>query len=178
MLPGRTLFLMAVLTLPAAAAAQRTVPLDHGWQVQTSAMAGTDGVARSTDAPGPSQWYDATLPATVGEILRANRDTDTSARRFTSPWWFRKVFEIAAPVDGERVLLVLEGVSFGAEVYMNGSSLGKVAAFTPGAPSALIDVTDTLRSYNIIAILVSPSRTATPDLGIPGPVYLRILPVD
>src|SRR5438045_870396 len=53
------------LAIATSATAQERLMLHDGWQIQSSAKAGTDGATISTTAYRPTDWYRSTVPSTV-----------------------------------------------------------------------------------------------------------------
>jgi len=138
---------LAVLILPTMARAADRVPLDTGWQLQSSASAAADGAALSKPGHATAGWHAATVPGTVVAALVADRTyPDPSfgmnlrsmpgasypiAKNFAhlpmpedSPfrraWWYRTEFDLPAAVAGRNVRLHLDGVNYRANVWLNG----------------------------------------------------------
>ena len=59
------ILLILCVSVTGVAESQEQVMLHNGWQIQSSAKAGTDGAALSSTAYRPTGWYRATVPSTV-----------------------------------------------------------------------------------------------------------------
>lgn len=122
------------------------VPLTS-WTLQSSAVATDTGAVISTPSYGASGWHAATVPTTVlgalvadgvyadvlnGMSLRAIpgttypvgtdflQDTIAPNSPFAPGWWFRTQF---AKPAASSVTLHLEGISYRANVFLNGHSI-------------------------------------------------------
>lgn len=117
-------------------------------------------------------WWAATVPGTVLTTMvdrGVYPDPDYGLNNMAIPeslnkqdYWYRAEFTAPKQSKNERRTLVLEGINYRAEVWLNGSRIGQVAgAFQRG----VFDVTDTLRAgkANALAIRISPP----PHPGIP-----------
>lgn len=98
--------------------------------------------------------------------------------------FYRKRFDAPELEDGERLMLHFEGVSFGADVWLNGKKLGRhIGAFT----GFEFDATDSVNpgGENLLAVRVTKQRTKGHEFdthdawalsGIYRDVYLYIVP--
>jgi beta-galactosidase len=142
---------------PGTAGAGRKVSLfDSGWRFQLEDTAGAgdpqfdDGQWRKLDLPHDwsieqpfdSRWASATgyLPGGIG--------------------WYRKSFQLPAPLAGRRVHIIFDGVYMNSEVWINGRYLGKRPY---GYTSFEYDLTPHLRTdggANTLAVKVDHSKYA------------------
>ena len=127
-------------------------------------------------------WYNATVPGTVLTTL-VNQGVypdpyfglnnlyipDTLCRM---DWMYRVVFDAPKQVKGKHTQLILNGINYKAEVYLNGKQLGSmVGAFKRG----IFDITNVLKETgkNILAIrILPPNNPGIPPeqiLGFRGP---------
>lgn len=120
-----------VLSTPAARAA--TFDLDGaGWNLQSAAaLGGAGGATLSKSTYQPQGWYGVTVPCTVlGGLVQNNvypdpytadhlQNIDASAFA-NANWWYRKTFTLPASEAGNRVWLDFKGVSYRANVWLNG----------------------------------------------------------
>src|ERR1035438_8506305 len=77
------------------------------------------------------------------------------APSFRSQYWYRTEVTAPASYKGKRVWLNLDGINYKADIYLNGSLVGKMAgAFILGR----FDITDkvVLGKKNCIAVLIYP----------------------
>jgi beta-galactosidase/beta-glucuronidase len=117
-------------------------------------------------------WWAATVPGTVLTTMvdrGVYPDPDYGLNNMAIPeslnkqdYWYRSEFAAPKQSKSERRTLVLEGINYRAEVWLNGKHIGQVTgAFERG----VFDVTDALRAggTNALAIRISPP----PHPGIP-----------
>ena len=119
-----------------------------------------------------SQWYNATVPGTVLTTLvdqgvypnpyfgLNNLAIPESLCR--TDWWYRTTFKLPAGSDLKTVWLILNGINYQAEIWLNGKELGTIkGAFIRGEFNA----TDLIKSdkENILAVHILPP----PNPGIP-----------
>jgi hypothetical protein len=117
-------------------------------------------------------WWAATVPGTVLTTMvdrGVYPDPDYGLNNMAIPeslnkqdYWYRSEFTAPKQSKSERRTLVLEGINYHAEVWLNGTHIGKVTgAFERG----VFDVTEALRAggANALAIRISPP----PHPGIP-----------
>lgn len=122
------------------------VPL-ASWTIQSSAIATDTGAVISTPSYAASGWYPATVPATVLGALVADgmypdvldgmnlrsvpgmtypigtdflQDTIAASSPFAPGWWFRTQFDKPA---GASVTLHFDGISYRANIFLNGQSV-------------------------------------------------------
>src|SRR5580698_8455594 len=109
------------------------LPLETGWQIQSAASTGHDGVAISTGAFSPSGWHAATVPTTVlGALVNDGVYTNIffgtnlariSRAPFTNAWWFRNEFSVTKKQAAGNADLVFEGINYRANVWLNGKQI-------------------------------------------------------
>ncbi len=112
----------------------------------------------------PYQWIDATVPGSVqidlqraGVIPDWTVDLNSRACEWTSErqWVYVRHFPKPPARPGDRVLLVIGGVDWQAEVFLNGQRLGQaVGMWQP----AQWDITDILADgENTLVVLIEPA---------------------
>ena len=119
-----------------------------------------------------ADWWAATVPGTVLTTMVDRGiypDPDYGLNNMAIPeslnkqdYWYRAEFTAPKQSKSDRRTLVLEGINYHAEVWLNGKHIGQVTgAFDRG----VFDVTDDLRAggTNALAIRISPP----PHPGIP-----------
>ena len=121
--------------------------LRQGWAIQVSSDVQETGAAISTPGFKARDWYPATLPSTVFSALVKDRvypDPYTGMNLRSTPgmtypiysnfselpmppdspfrhsWWYRTDFEIPGEYRGRTLWLGLDGVTYRANVWMNG----------------------------------------------------------
>src|SRR5271157_2032911 len=118
------------------------------------------------------EWLAATVPGTALTTMIDRGiypDSDYGLNNLVIPetlnkqdYWYRNEFTAPKTPSGRRLTLTFYGINYGAEVWLNGQSLGNIkGAFIRG----VFDVTDVLkaRQTNVLAVRVSPP----PHPGIP-----------
>ena len=154
-----------------AALAQEQLMLRSGWLIQSSAKAGTDGVAITSVGYHPAGWYTATVPSTVVGALIENGTyrepffgmnlrelpgtTIPIGANFTHtamdpqgpyavPWWYRTTFRVPATMRGRRLTLHFDGINYRANVWLNGRRLADSSAVAGTYRRYDFDITDAL----------------------------------
>ena len=113
--------------------AETTVTLRDGWRISSSERVEATGNVVSTTGFDPSGWTATSVPSTVvaalwhaGEIedpYFGKNLENIPAEQFSRPWWYRTEFTIDAPMTAAAGL-VLEGVNYSADVWLNGRKIG------------------------------------------------------
>jgi hypothetical protein len=147
--------------------------LTGGWKL--AAAPKVSATPESISMPGfnTSDWLAATVPGTVLTTMIARGiypDPDYGLNNLDIPeslnqqkYWYRAEFKSPHTIRDSHVSLVLNGINYQAEVWLNGQHLGSMTgAFIRG----VFDVSQVLRAdgHNALAILVSPA----PHPGIPN----------
>ncbi|MBV9926167.1 MAG: beta galactosidase jelly roll domain-containing protein [Acidobacteria bacterium] len=147
----------------------------NGWRLAAAPDVSADGATLSRPGFDASRWYVATVPGTVLTTLvdrGVYPDPFYGLNNMAIPeslarqdYWYRTSFHVPAEAAGKRLLLVLNGVNYASEVWLNGRLLGNtVGAFIRGQfyvnPSA---------GENVLAVRVMPP----PHPGIPHEQSIR-----
>lgn len=174
------------------------IRLAEGWQIQSSAVAGHDGVTLSSEGASIEGWYKASVPSTVmGALTEDNgkytdafigrKYADIDCEQFDTAWWYRTSFDMPALKTGQRAELAFDGVSYRADVWLNGKQVASADEFYGPFRQFSFDVTDLLAEKNHLAVKVyrwqkgefnigfvdwNP-RPADESMGIFRPVWLR-----
>jgi hypothetical protein len=147
--------------------------LTGGWKL--AAAPKVSATPKSISMPGfnTSDWLAATVPGTVLTTMIARGiypDPDYGLNNLDIPeslnqqkYWYRAEFKSPHTDGSSHVSLVLNGINYHAEVWLNGQQLG---AMTGAFIRGVFDVSHVLRAdgRNALAILVSPA----PHPGIPN----------
>jgi exo-1,4-beta-D-glucosaminidase len=164
------------------------VPLTT-WTIQSSAVATDTGAVISTPSYAATGWYAATVPTTVlgalvadgvyndvltGMNLRSVPGTTypigtdflqtpvPADSPFAPGWWFRTVFDKPA---GAAVTLHFEGISYRANVFLNGQSIADSTQVAGTYRRYDFDVTPSLvAGQNVLAVEVIAQEPN--DLGL------------
>ena len=142
-----------------------TWDLCAGWKLRSQSFVADDGGKISTRGYDDSRWLAATVPGTVltsYQNLGAVPDgfygdhlSQVSDWFCRCSWWYRTEVELPESYRGKRVWLNLDGINYKADIFVNGSAVGKMAgAFIRGQ----FDVTDKVNvgRKNAIAVLIHP----------------------
>ena len=146
--------------------------ISDGWELKAAKQINSTGVEITKGSYPTSSWINATVPGTILTTL-VNRGyypeplyglnnmaiPDTLCR---TDWWYRTVMPIPPGVENKRIQLILNGINYKAEVWLNGSLLGTITgAFIRGQ----FDITSFLHKdgTNILAVHILPP----PHPGIP-----------
>jgi exo-1,4-beta-D-glucosaminidase len=164
------------------------VPLTS-WVIQSSATATDSGASISSASYDASSWYPATVPSTVLGALVADGvysgdlggtsfrnlpgtsypiGTDylqapvATGSPFAAGWWFRTQFDVPA---GKTVTLHFDGISYRANVFLNGQQIADSTQVAGTYRRYDFDVTPNLvTGQNALAVEVIPQEPT--DLGL------------
>lgn len=142
---------------------------DARWTLQKWTLAeapAVSGDAAAISRPGftTGKWYAATVPGTVLTTLvdrGVYPDPAHGLNNLVIPeklarqdYWYRTEFDLPAEASGKRLELLLNGVNFSSQVWVNGTEVGTTrGAFVRGR----FDVSPYLKpGRNAVAIRVSP----------------------
>ncbi len=131
-------------------AAQATIQLRDGWQMQSSAKVDGSGAEISTAKFNAASWRRISVPTTVvaalvkdkvypdpgfGMNLRSlpgmtypiGANFSNQAMQpdspFIIPWWYRKTFEIPQSYRGKTLWLKFGGINYRANIWLNGKQI-------------------------------------------------------
>ncbi len=139
--------------------------LSDGWKIQSSENIPFGGAALS--APGTDlsamQWHEAQVPSTVLGTLTSNglyQDAFTgmnygrsiSRGDFSCPWWYLKRFSIPKLENGQRARLEFDGISYSANVWLNGTQIASKEEMKGPFRLFSFDVTELLQEDNTLAV--------------------------
>ncbi len=147
--------------------------LEGGWKLIEAPEVSAAPKTIATTGFDTSTWMAATVPGTVlSTMIDRGRypDPDYGLDNLDIPeklnkqsYWYRAEFATPSVADRPHVSLLLDGINYHAEVWLNGQHLGAMTgAFTRGS----FDVSHALRpsGNNALAIRVTPA----PHPGIPN----------
>ncbi|MEV6104887.1 hypothetical protein AB0M28_09250 [Streptomyces sp. NPDC051940] len=172
--------LLALLGFPpagsataAGAAAVSSAELNGGWALRSADEVGDTGPVISQPGYGTAGWHPVTLPSTVMAALTADgtykdvffgQNLKNVPDLTTRDWWYRGEFTAPAAAAGQAYWLRFKGVSYRAQIWLNGTQLdaNAVGTMTEHAynAGALIRPGQT----NALAIRVTPPAHACKDL--------------
>lgn len=164
--------LMATVVLLAAGSRSATLTLTKGWKIQSSAKVAVTGDVLSSPAADVTGWYDATVPSTVMGVLTTDGiepEALTAAdyqridkKQFDVSWWYRTSFEVS---DKQHVLLSFEGISYRANIWLNGHLVAGKDEVAGTYRQFTFDVTPYIRKQNVLAVEVFRARGGEPNIG-------------
>ena len=176
---------MALLLTETSYAA--TLTLTDGWQVQSSEKVRATGEVLSTAKADVSGWYAATVPSTLMGILTANGiepEALTAAdyqridkHQFDASWWYRttfnlddlkvesKGFNLNTQNSKKRVLLSFDGISYRANIWLNGHLVADKDAVAGTYRQFTLDVTPYVGEKNVLAVEVFRAQPGEPNIG-------------
>ena len=175
---------LATLTSFAASAAQdKDILLSEGWSIYPDSS--------------PNTVYTADVPCTVmGALTSAGLYEDAlvdmnyrniDRTQFEQPWWYVKEFTLEALKEGQYAELAFDGISYRADVWLNGTQIASADEFYGPFRQFSFDVTDILKEDNKLSVKVyrwQPGefnigfvdwnpRPADESMGIFRPVWIR-----
>jgi exo-1,4-beta-D-glucosaminidase len=147
--------------------------LSTGWALRSANEVTDTGATISQVGYGTAGWHPVSLPSTVlaglvadnvyqniyfGTNLKAVPDLTTQN------WWFRGEFTAAATTAGQAYWLRFKGISYRAQIWLNGTQLDSNAVGTMVVHE--YNVTNLIRpgAVNALAILVTPPAHGCNDL--------------
>lgn len=169
-------FVLLLLTFLLASAADAvSVKLTDGWKVQSAVHVNTSGAVLSTPAVTTEGWLPATVPSTLMGILIANgieREALTAAdyaqidrRQFDVNWWYRTTFTLPRRQAGEHVLLSFDGISYRANIWLNGHQIANSQEVFGPYRQFSFDVTSFVGEQNVLAVEVFRAQPGEPNIG-------------
>src|SRR5919202_1938471 len=157
----------------AHAATVGSTELTSGWALRSATNVTDTGAAISQPGYSTAGWYPITLPSTVLAGLVANNvyqniyfgtNLQSVPDLTTQNWWYRGEFTAPANSTGQAYWLRFKGISYRAQIWLNGTQLDANAVGTMAAHE--YNVTSLIRpgAANAVAILVTPPQHGCKDL--------------
>ncbi len=159
----------AVTTSPTVGSTE----LSAGWALRSANNVTDAGATISQVGYGTSGWYPVALPSTALAGLVANNvyqdiyfgtNLQSVPDLTTQNWWFRGEFTAPAITPGQVYWLRFKGISYRAQIWLNGTQLDANAVGTMAAHE--YNATNLVRpgALNALAILVTPPAHDCKDL--------------
>lgn len=155
--------------------ASREFLLSDGWKVQSSAKVLQSGEMLSTPQADVKKWYEAVVPSTViGTLVRNGIYTDVlegmnyetiDRSQFDTAWWYRTEFELPRLQKGQHATLEFDGVSYRANIWMNGRLLATCDSVYGTFRRHRLNITDVVAEKNVLAVEVFPAQPGEPNIG-------------
>lgn len=158
---------------PGPAPTVGSTELTNGWALVSANNVSAGGDTLSQTGYNVSSWYPVTLPSTVLAGLVANgvyNDIYFGTNLQSVPdltrqnWWYRGEFTAPAGVAGQQYWLRFKGVSYRAQIWLNGVELDANAVGTMVVHE--YNVTNLINpgAANAVALLVTPPAHGCNDL--------------
>jgi exo-1,4-beta-D-glucosaminidase len=152
------------------------IPLTQNWLIQRSDSLKLSGSVISGETVDTGIWYKAVVPSTVMGTLVANglypnlfmADSllKVDPAPFAHSWWYRTRFVLPASNKGRQVSLHLDGVSYSANIWLNGKQIASADSIYGTFRTFALDISKQVRdSVNILAIEVFPQKPGDFGLG-------------
>ena len=135
---------MFVLVTQASA---NIMTLTEGWQVRLS----------ETD-----NWIPATVPSTLMGVLTAN---GIEPETVPASCWYRTTFNLPALKKGEHVILNFDGISYRANVWLNGHQIANSQQMFGTFRQFEFDVTKQISQKNELTVEVLRAQPGEPNTG-------------
>jgi exo-1,4-beta-D-glucosaminidase len=150
-------------------------PLRDGWHIRSAQETRASGAEISRAAFDVSGWQPTSVPSTVLAALVRNgvyedpyfgRNLERIPREpFASPWWYRTEFTLAEP-SPSHVGLVLEGINYSADVWLNGHRMADREETIGAFRMFELDVTKwVVTGTNALAVEVFPPKPGDFTIG-------------
>ncbi len=148
---------------------------DH-WQIQSSDKVAANGQEISTVNFKPSDWYAAQVPnSTLGTLVDdgvfKNIYFDRNLEKipeslFKAPWWYRRSFEINNTSDGQFYSLRFNGISYSADVWLNGKQIASADTVKGSFCQFIFDITPYVKKgENVLALKVAQAGPGDLNIG-------------
>lgn len=149
--------------------------LSDGWKVQSSANVLQPGDILSTAKADVKKWYEAVVPSTVmGTLMRNGLHTDVlegmnyekiDRTQFDTTWWYRSEFELPILQKGQHAILEFDGISYRANIWMNGQLLATCDSVYGTFRRHRLDITEVVGEKNVLAVEVFRAQPGEPNIG-------------
>lgn len=157
----------------AQAATIGSTELTAGWALRSATGLADTGATISQVGYSTAGWNPITLPSTVLAGLVANNvyqnvyfgtNLQSVPDLTTQDWWYRGQFTAAANAPGQAYWLRFKGISYRAQIWLNGVQLDANAVGTLVAHEYNVTSRINPGGLNALAIRVTPPRHACADL--------------
>src|ERR671938_303476 len=157
----------------AGAATVSSTQLTTGWALRSATNVTDTGATISQPGYSTSGWYPISIPSTVLAGLVANNvyqniyfgtNLQSVPDLTTQNWWYRGQFTAPATSAGQAYWLRFKGISYRAQIFLNGTQLDANVVGTMAAHE--YNVTSLIHpgASNAVAILVTPPQHGCKDL--------------
>lgn len=175
--------LLALFTFPVALEAGVITPLHESWNLQSACKIEAAGDAISSQNFTTDGWLKTAVPTTVlaaqvaagvfpdpyfaDNLFKIYAETPKSA---TSPyacgWWFRKEFNAPTVENGQRIWLHFGGISYRADIWLNGRKIADTTAVAGTYRTYDFDVTGDVKPGKTNFLAIETFAGTDKNLGI------------
>src|SRR2546423_10395320 len=157
----------------AAAATVSSTELTSGWSLRSATNVTDTGAAISQPGYATTGWYPITVPSTVLAGLVANNvyqniyfstNLQSVPALTTKNGWYRGQFTAPASSAGQAYWLRFKGISYRAQIWLNGTQLDANAVGTMAQHEYNVTGLIPPGAANAVAILVPPPQHGCKDL--------------
>ena len=151
------------------------VSQNMAWQVQSSEKVSQTGDILSTPDADTDGWIPAQVPSTLMGVLTADGlepealTAEDYARidktQFDKSWWYRTTFNLPALKEGEHALLDFDGISYRANVWLNGQQIANSQEMAGAFRQFEYDITKAVAQENVLAVEVFRAQPGDPNIG-------------
>src|SRR5262245_16868903 len=147
--------------------------LTSGWSLRSANNVTDTGATISQVGYNVSAWYPITVPSTIMAGLIANNvyqnvffgtNMQTVPDLTTQNWWYRGQFNAVAGVAGQQYWLRFKGISYKAQIWLNGTQIATNAEGTMVIHEYNVTNLIVKGGANAVAILVTPPAHSCNDL--------------
>lgn len=144
-----------------------TTSLNDNWFISPSEKLGGGGDVISTKEYSTNGWYKTDVPKTVLAALVENGVYENPyygmnifnipKEQFEKPWWYRKEFAVDDLSETTNYQLILEGINYKAELWLNGKLIAGEDKLEGAFGIFKFDVTGNLKNgVNVAAVKIIP----------------------
>lgn len=157
----------------ASAATISSTELSSGWAVTSANNVADSGATISQVGYNTTAWKPITLPSTVLAGLVANNvyqniyfgtNLQTVPDLTNQDWWYRGQFTAAATAPGQVYWLRFKGISYRAQIWLNGTQIDANAVGTMVVHEYNVTSLINAGGLNALALRVTPPAHACKDL--------------
>ena len=142
--------------------------LGDGWFMQSVLEVKESGKELSQKEYAQKNWNRVSIPSTIIAGLLKDKKYDfdpffgdnlqrIAGKQFDTSWWFRKSFKLPAAENGKNVTLILHGINYRANIWLNGILVADDKQIVGPFRFFELDITKLIRykGPNILAIEVT-----------------------
>lgn len=155
---------------------QDQLQLRKNWKIQQSSIINADGATISSKEYIPQNWIEAYAPSTVmgilselpenENLLEGNNYYTANKERFDTSWWYRAEINIEEIETGTHTLLNFDGISYSANIWLNGKQIASTEEVKGSFLRFEFDVTEFIeKGKNVLALEIFRQQKGDFGLG-------------